>query len=85
MSGVFGSLSLITRVTVRPPPTSEVPVMGASPTFEAFRSSRLTVMLAMVSRLASSTAWAGLPAASVTLAFTVSGPSLRLLRSAVVL
>ncbi|MNT86824.1 hypothetical protein D3C72_2271620 [compost metagenome] len=59
--------------------------MGASATLAAFTSSRLTVMWAVVSsKLVSSVALAGLPAASVTLASTVRLPSASPLRSALV-
>ncbi len=43
--------SVIDRVTVRPGPTSEVPEIGALATLALFTSSRLTVMLAVVSRV----------------------------------
>ena len=62
--------SVMTRVTVRLAPTSEVPLMGASATLAPFTSSRLTVMLAVVSTLPSSAAVPVLPAGSVTLAVT---------------
>ncbi len=75
MSGVLGSLSLITSVTVRPPPTSEVPLSGALATVAPLRSSRVTVRLASVSTVygRSVVALETLPASSalVTVAMTL--------------
>ncbi|MOA23750.1 hypothetical protein D3C78_1443920 [compost metagenome] len=62
--------SVMIRVTVRPGPTSEVPLMGALATLPPFTSSRLTVMFAVVSTLPSSLDVPLLPAGSVTLAVT---------------
>ena len=62
-----------------------VPVIGAAATLPLLTSSRLTVIAAVVSSAAVSVAVAGLPAASLTVAVTVSGPSARPDRSAVVL
>ena len=61
-----------------------VPVIGAVATLPPFTSSRLTVIAAVVSSAAVSVAVAGLPAVSLTVAVTVSGPSASVLRSAVV-
>ncbi|GAB1458666.1 hypothetical protein MASR2M50_04400 [Thauera sp.] len=85
-SGVAGSASLTTSVTVRPGSMPVVvPAIGAAAALAAFTSARLTVIPALVSRPAVSLAVAGLPAASVTDAVTLSGPSVKLERSAVVL
>ena len=78
--------SVTCRVTVWPASTPlVVPVIGAAPTLPPFTSSRLTVIAAVVSSAAVSVAVAGLPAVSLTEAVTVSGPSARPDRSAVVL
>ena len=85
-SGVAGSASLTTSVTVWPAwMPVVVPLIGAAAALAAFTSAKLTVMPALVSRLAVLLAVAAFPAASVTVAITLSGPSLKVERSAVVL
>ena len=85
------SVSPATAVAGRPTVTATVVLLPSSP---LLRNASLLASLVMTmvgasvgvaSSAASSVACAGLPAASVTLAFTVSGPSLRLLRSTLVL
>ena len=84
--GVAGSPSLTTSVTVWPASMPVVvPLIGAAAALAALTSARLTVMPALVSRLAVSFAIAGLPAASVTDAVTLSGPSVKPDKSAVAL
>ena len=62
-----------------------MPLIGATAALAALTSAKLTVMPALVSRLAVPFAVAGLPAASMTDAVTVSGPSVKPERLAVVL
>ena len=84
--GVAGSASLTTSVTVRPGSMPVVvPLIGTAAAFAAFTSAKLTVMPALVSRPAVSFAVAALPAASMTDAVTLSGPSVKPDKSAVAL
>ncbi len=83
---VAGSASLTTSVTVWPASMPVVvPLIGAAAALAALTSARLYEMPAVVSRLAVPFAVAGVPAASVTVAVTLSGPSLKPDKSAVVL
>ena len=81
--GVAESPSLTTSVTVWPTSMPVVvPLIGAAEALAALTSAKLTVIPALVSRLAVSFAVATFPAASVTDAVTLSGPSLKPERSA---
>ncbi|GAB1458667.1 hypothetical protein MASR2M50_04410 [Thauera sp.] len=85
-SGVAGSASLTTSVTVRPGSMPVVvPLISTAAALAAFTSAKLTEMPALVSSAAVSFAVAGFPAASVTDAVTLSGPSVKPEKSAVVL